>query len=356
MRVLVTGGAGFIGSHTVVSLVEAGHEPVIVDNLANSQRSVIDHIAQLIGSAPEYHQADIRDRVAMAAVADGLDACMHFAALKAVGRSVQRPLEYHSNNVGGTIALLEMLLEAGVSNFVFSSSATVYGDANTLPFTEDMPIGSATNPYGWTKIMMEQVLRDLQAAESEWSVTLLRYFNPVGAHPSGLLGEDPVGEPDNLMPYVARVAAGLLPELRVFGGDYPTPDGTGVRDYIHVVDVAEGHVAALERHKDDPGVHTYNLGTGRGHSVLEVVRTYEEVSGRPVPYRIVDRRPGDVAASWADPAKAKAGLGWQATRSLHEMCADSWNYQQALDSARPTPPTPLRGDLFPPRSAPGDKA
>lgn len=326
----MTGGAGFIGSHTVVSLMEAGHEAVVVDNLTNSRTSVNDRVAEITGRAPEFHEVDVRDRDAIADIArSGFDACLHFAALKAVGESVAKPMLYYDNNVGGTIALLEALVGAGVRSFVFSSSATVYGDPETLPLTESMPIGTATNPYGWTKIMMEQVLRDLHVADERWSVSLLRYFNPVGAHPSGLLGEDPQGIPNNLMPYIARVAAGSLPELRVFGGDYPTPDGTGIRDYIHVLDLADGHVAALSAHAGDPGVHTYNLGTGEGHSVLEVVKTYEEVSGRPVPYQIVERRPGDVAANWADVSKAAEILGWETRRDLAQMCADSWRWQQA---------------------------
>ena len=329
MRVLVTGGAGFIGSHTVVSLMEAGYEPVIVDNLSNARRSVLTRIGEITGRVPEFHEVDVRDRRAMSGViGTGVDACMHFAALKAVGESVEVPMRYYDNNVGGTINLLEALLEAGVTTFVFSSSSTVYGEPERLPLTEDMLIGTATNPYGWTKIMMEQVLRDLQVAHPEWSVSLLRYFNPVGAHPSALIGEDPQGTPNNLMPFVARVADGVLPRLRVFGGDYPTPDGTGVRDYIHVVDVAEGHVGALEKLGSEAGVHTYNLGTGRGHSVLEVVKAYEEASGKPVPYEIVDRRAGDVAANWADVSKADTNLGWRTSRDLADMCADSWRWQQ----------------------------
>lgn len=329
MRVLVTGGAGFIGSHTVVALMEAGHEPVVIDNLVNAERSVIRRIGEITGSAPEFHEVDIRDQDSVASIAsDGFDACIHFAALKAVGESVEDPLRYYENNVGGTVSLLEVLLDAGVSNFVFSSSATVYGDSEELPFREDMDVGSATNPYGWTKIVMEQVLGDVQVANPDWSVSLLRYFNPVGAHPTGLIGEDPRGVPSNLMPYIARVAAGLLPRVEVFGGNYPTPDGTGVRDYIHVADLAAGHVSALEKGADEPGVHVYNLGTGQGHSVLEVIKTYEEESGRPVPYEIVDRRPGDVAASWADVTKAREDLGWSATKDLAAMCADSWHWQQ----------------------------
>jgi UDP-glucose 4-epimerase len=329
MRVLVTGGAGFIGSHTVVALMEAGHEPVVIDNLTNSQASVIRRIGEITGRAPEFHHTDVRDRDHMARlVAEGFDACIHFAALKAVGESVEQPVRYYENNVGGTVALLDVLIESGVENFVFSSSATVYGQPDVLPMREDMPIGEATNPYGWTKIMMEQVLRDVWVANPTWSVSLLRYFNPVGAHASGLIGEDPLGVPNNLMPYVAKVAAGQLPRLRIFGGDYPTPDGTGIRDFIHVADLARGHVAALDRRSNHPGVHVYNLGTGEGHSVLEVVKTYEEESGRPIPFEIGDRRPGDVAESWADVTKAAAELGWRTELNLADMCRDSWHWQQ----------------------------
>jgi UDP-glucose 4-epimerase len=331
MRVLVTGGAGFIGSHTVVSLIEAGHEPVIVDNLANAKRSVIDRITRIAGQEPEFVEADVRDLDAMAKVLQtGFDACIHFAALKAVGESVEKPLQYYDNNVGGTFTLLEALTAANVKTLVFSSSATVYGDPDpaSLPLPETTPIGTATNPYGWTKIMMEQILRDAQVSDAEWSISILRYFNPVGAHPSGLIGEDPSGIPNNLMPYVAKVASGELAKVRVFGGDYPTSDGTGVRDFIHVADLAEGHVLALERHAGHAGVFTYNLGTGEGHSVLEVIAAYERQSGKPIPYEIVDRRPGDVAANWADVGKARRELGWEATRDLDDMCADSWRWQQ----------------------------
>jgi UDP-glucose 4-epimerase len=329
MRVLVTGGAGFIGSHTVTALMEAGHEPIVVDNLSNSDPSVIRRIGEITGSAPEFHVTDIRTQDALADIVEsGVDACMHFAAWKAVGESVEEPLSYYENNVGGTVALLEVLLDAGVENFVFSSSATVYGETDDLPMTEDMAVGTATNPYGWSKIMMEQVLRDVYVANPGWSISLLRYFNPVGAHPSGLIGEDPTGVPNNLMPFVAKVAAGLLPRLRVFGGDYPTSDGTGIRDYIHVVDLAAGHLAALDRLADEPGVHVFNLGTGKGHSVLEVVKTYEEESGQPVPYEIVERRSGDVAASWADVSKAERELGWKTSLDLADMCRDSWHWQQ----------------------------
>jgi UDP-glucose 4-epimerase len=330
MRVLVTGGAGFIGSHTVVSLIEAGHEAVVLDNLSNARRSVMRRIGQIAGSEPEFVEADVRDVDAVAKVLQqGFDACIHFAALKAVGESVEKPLLYYDNNVGGTFSLLEALIDAGLKNFVFSSSATVYGEPTTLPLVETMPIGEATNPYGWTKIMMEQILRDVHRSDADWSISLLRYFNPVGAHPSGLIGEDPSGIPNNLMPYVAKVAAGELARLQIFGGDYPTPDGSGVRDFVHVVDVAEGHVRALERHAGEPGVFTYNLGTGRGHSVLEVVSEYEQQSGKPVPYEIVARRAGDVAANWADVEKARIEMGWSATRDLAQMCADSWRWQQS---------------------------
>jgi UDP-glucose 4-epimerase len=315
----------------VVSLIEAGHEAVIVDNLANAKRSVVNRIARIAGQEPEFVEADVRDLDAMEKILQaGFDACIHFAALKAVGESVEKPLLYYDNNVGGTFTLLEALTGAGVKSFVFSSSATVYGDPDqaSLPLTESTPIGAATNPYGWTKIMMEQILRDAQVSDAEWSISILRYFNPVGAHPSGLIGEDPSGVPNNLMPYVAKVADGELPRVRVFGGDYPTPDGTGVRDFVHVVDLAEGHVRALERLASEPGVFTYNLGTGQGHSVLEVITAYERQSGRPVPYEIVERRAGDVAANWADVSKARRDLGWEATRDLDDMCADSWRWQQ----------------------------
>jgi UDP-glucose 4-epimerase len=313
----------------VVSLIEAGHEPVIVDNLSNARPSVMKRIARVTGETePEFVEADVRDLDAMARVlAGGFDACIHFAALKSVGESVEEPLRYYDNNVGGTFTLLEALIAAGIKRIVFSSSATVYGDSSEMPLRESMPIGTATNPYGWSKIMMEQILRDVQVSDPEWSVSLLRYFNPVGAHPSGLIGEDPSGIPSNLMPYVAKVAAGELPKLMIYGGDYPTPDGTGVRDFIHVADLAEGHVRALERHADETGVFVYNLGTGQGHSVLEVVKAYEQQSGKPVPYEIVERRPGDVAANWADVGKAAAELGWKTTRDLDAMCADSWRWQ-----------------------------
>lgn len=327
MRVLVTGGSGFIGSHTVVALIEAGHDPVVIDNLSNSEETVIGRIGELTGSVPEFHRMDIRDTEAVSTVvAGGIDACIHFAALKAVGESVEEPLRYYDNNIGGTISLLTALSAADVRRFIFSSSATVYGDPESLPLREDMPIGQATNPYGWSKIMMERVLMDTQRAQPELSINLLRYFNPVGAHPSGLIGEEPQGVPNNLMPYVAKVAIGHLEHVRVFGDDYPTPDGTGVRDYIHVEDLAVGHVRALEVHADDPGVHVYNLGTGRGNSVFEVIKMYEEQSGIEIPYVVEARRDGDVAATYADVQKAYAGLGWSTQRNLADMCRDSWNW------------------------------
>lgn len=329
MRVLVTGGAGFIGSHTVVALIGAGHEPVVVDNLVNSDETVIRRIGELVGAAPEFHRLDVRDTEGIAKIAgDDIDACIHFAALKAVGESVEQPIRYYDNNVGGTVALLSVLESVGVRRFVFSSSATVYGEPTTLPLQEDMPIGEATNPYGWTKIMMEQVLKDLYISNPEWSISLLRYFNPVGAHSSGMIGEDPLGTPNNLMPYVAKVAAGELSSVKVFGNDYPTPDGTGVRDFIHVVDLAEGHIRALDVHAATPGVHIYNLGTGRGHSVLEVIAAYEQACGHKIPFEFVPRRPGDVAANWADVQKAYRGLGWSAQLDLKAMCEDSWTWTQ----------------------------
>ncbi len=330
MRVLVTGGLGFIASHTIVELLTSGHQVVAVDNLSNSEESVIGRVEQITGASFQFVAGDIRDRDLMQRSAEGCDACIHFAALKAVGESTEQPLRYYDNNVGGTISLLEVLADADVRTVVFSSSATVYGEPQTLPLTEDMATGGAVNPYGWSKVMMEQILADAAAADPRLAVALLRYFNPVGAHPSGMLGEDPRGTPNNLMPYVARVAAGVLEEVRVFGDDYPTPDGTGVRDYIHVVDLAVGHLMALEGVHGRPGVHIWNLGTGKGSTVLEVLASYEEASGRAIPRRVVERRPGDVAASYADVTKIREELGWEAKRDLLEMCRDSWRWQRAL--------------------------
>jgi len=330
MHILVTGGAGYIGSHTVLELHNAGHDTTVVDNLCNSKEESLRRVRELTGRPLAFHRADLRDAAALDAVfaARPVDAVIHFAALKAVGESIHRPLDYYDNNLGGTLALLQAMRRRGVRTLVFSSSATVYGTPGKVPIGEDAPTGGVTNPYGQSKLMIEQILRDLHAAEPQWRLALLRYFNPVGAHASGRIGEDPSGIPNNLMPFVAQVAIGKLHRLRVFGNDYPTPDGTGVRDYIHVVDLALGHLAALDRlAARDPELLTVNLGTGRGYSVLEMVRAFEKASGRPVPYEIAPRRAGDVAACYADPARAGELLGWRATRSLEEMCADAWRWQ-----------------------------
>jgi UDP-glucose 4-epimerase len=327
MKVLVTGGAGYIGSHTVVELLAAGHQVTIYDNLCNSKLSVVDRIANLTGSRPDFIHADIRDRATLLPAVAGCDAVIHFAGLKAVGESVAQPLRYYDNNVTGSIALFEAMAEAGVRRLVFSSSATVYGDPHSVPIREDFPL-SATNPYGRSKLIVEDMLRDLAQADDHWRIALLRYFNPVGAHASGTLGEDPHGIPNNLMPYIAQVASGKLQCLSVFGNDYPTPDGTGVRDYIHVVDLAQGHLAALAGLERQPGVLTVNLGTGQGYSVLEMIRAFEAASGRPVPYRMAPRRPGDVAVCYADPSLAERLLGWKAQLGIEAMCADGWRWQQ----------------------------
>ncbi len=327
--VLLTGASGYIASHTWLALQSAGFEVVGVDNFSNSSPRVLQRLQRISGIAPVFEQLDICDETAL----DGLlqrhrvDACVHFAALKAVGESAQRPLDYYANNLGGLLATCRSLRRQGVSRFVYSSSATVYGDPQSLPLREDAPT-SAVNPYGQTKLMGEQILRDLGAADPSWQTACLRYFNPVGAHASGLIGEDPRGTPNNLMPYVTQVAVGRLPRLQVFGGDWPTPDGTGVRDYIHVEDLAAGHVAALHRLLDTPGSFTVNLGTGRGHSVLELVQAFAAASGREVAYDIVGRRPGDIAACWADPTLAQELLGWQAQHPLSRMCEDAWRWQQ----------------------------
>jgi UDP-glucose 4-epimerase len=329
MNVLLTGGAGYIGSHTAVECLAAGHEVVVFDNLSNSSAKSLDRVAQIAGRPVTFVAGDIRDRAALRALfaRHAIDAVVHFAGLKAVGESVEKPLLYYDNNIAGSVALFETMAEAGVKSVVFSSSATVYGDPATVPITEDFPL-SATNPYGRSKLFIEEMLRDIARSDGGWTIALLRYFNPVGAHESGLIGEDPRGIPNNLMPYVAQVAVGRRPSLNVFGGDYPTPDGTGVRDYIHVVDLARGHVAALNRlHHKTGGVHAWNLGTGRGVSVLEMVRAFEAASGKPVPYEIVARRPGDVAQCWADPARAAHDLGWCAVHDLPRMCADAWRWQ-----------------------------
>ncbi len=330
MNILVTGGAGFIGSHTIVELVQAGHTPVAYDNLCNASPVVFERIKQITGTDVEFIEGDIRDEVKLAQVlsARDIDCVIHFAGLKAVGESVEKPIEYYDNNVSGTVCLLRAMRAAGVRNIVFSSSATVYGTPERLPLTEDMPKGEATNPYGRTKMMIEDILADVQHAYPEMNVVLLRYFNPIGAHPSGLMGEDPTGIPNNLMPYITQVAVGKLECLSVFGDDYDTPDGTGVRDYIHVMDLASGHVAALKALKDEGGLSIYNLGTGSGTSVLELVSAFERATGVKVPYQIRPRRAGDIAACYADCSKAAAELGWKARYDIEDMCADSWRWQK----------------------------
>lgn len=336
MRTLVTGGAGYIGSHTVVQLLEAGHEVVVLDNLSNSKRAAVQRVGEISGRTADLRVVDLLDEQAVTDLLAEVrpDAVVHFAGLKAVGESVAQPERYYRNNVGGTLNLVRAMDAAGCRTIVFSSSATVYGEPASVPIREDFPL-SATNPYGWSKLMIEQVLRDVHVADDRWRVALLRYFNPVGAHPSGRIGEDPQGIPNNLVPFIAQVAVGRREKLNVFGGDYDTPDGTGVRDYIHVVDLAAGHLAALDALADRGGCHAWNLGTGTGHSVLEVVEAFRRASGRDIPYEIVDRRPGDVAASFADPAKAEAELGWTAKLGLDEMCADTWRWQSANPEGYP---------------------
>jgi UDP-glucose 4-epimerase len=328
MKILVTGGMGYIGSHTCVELLNAGHEVVVVDNLCNAQAAVKERIEKITGKTVALFEVDIRDREGMEHVfgAHKIDAVIHFAGLKAVGESVAQPLRYYDNNVSGSVVLFETMGKFGVKTIVFSSSATVYGDPASVPIREDFPL-SATNPYGRSKLMIEDILRDLIKAEPDWRIALLRYFNPVGAHESGLIGEEPSGIPNNLVPYIAQVATGVRDKLNVYGGDYPTPDGTGMRDYIHVVDLAIGHVKTLDKLATRPGIVTYNLGTGRGNSVLEMVRAFEQASGRKVPYQIVDRRPGDIAQCYADPSRARDELGWTAERDVAQMCADVWHYQ-----------------------------
>lgn len=328
MKVLVTGGAGYIGSHAVVELIAAGHEVVILDNLSNAKPMAIRRLSEITQRQIPFVQGDIRDREVLRRLfaAHDFGAVMHFAGLKAVGESVEKPLAYYDNNVTGSLTLFEVMAEAGCKSIIFSSSATVYGDPARVPIDEDFPT-SATNPYGRSKLMIEEMLRDLAASDPHWRVVLLRYFNPVGAHVSGMIGEDPNGIPNNLVPFIAQVAIGRLPRLRVFGGDWPTRDGTGVRDYIHVVDLAKGHVAALDHLERRDGLGVFNLGTGRGYSVLEMIAAFAEASGREIPYEIVARRPGDIAECYADPDRAARELGWRAERSLAEMCADSWRWQ-----------------------------
>ena len=329
MKILVCGGAGYIGSHTCVALIERGHEVLVYDNLANSSRVAVDRIGEITGCEVPFVLGDIRDRPKLeSAMADGVDAVVHFAALKAVGDSCVDPLTYFENNISGTITLLQAMVATGLSRLVFSSSATVYGDPDTVPVTEDAPL-RVTNPYGRSKLVMEDLIGDLCVARPDFRASLLRYFNPVGAHSSGKIGEDPAGIPNNLMPFISQVAVGSRARLNIFGGDYPTRDGTGVRDYIHVVDLAEAHVSALQRLLDEDAAacEIYNLGTGQGCSVLELVRAFEIASGRPIPYEIVVRRPGDIAEAWADPSRALKVLGWQARLGLGQMCADSWRWQ-----------------------------
>ncbi len=329
MKILVTGGTGFIGSHTVVELFNEGHDVVIVDNLCNSSEKVLDDIKTITGKMPLFYKADIRDKAVLESIfsENKIDAVIHFAGLKAVGESVQIPLNYYQNNITGTLTLCEVMKQAGCKTIVFSSSATVYGMGNEAPFHEEMPT-SCTNPYGWTKLMLEQILRDLSVSDPEWSVVLLRYFNPIGAHESGIIGENPSGIPNNLFPYIARVAAGALPCLSVFGNDYDTPDGTGVRDYIHVVDLAKGHLKALTYAKDHSGCEAINLGTSKGTSVLELINAFEKASGVKVNYRITERRPGDIGSCYADTKKAKELLGWEAQYNIEDMCRHGWAYMQ----------------------------
>ena len=329
MRILVTGGSGFIGTHTLVELSAAGHETVVIDNLSNSNPIALTRVEELIGKKIPFHKVDIRDREGLNQVMNQyhFDACIHFAGLKAVGESVEKPWEYYENNIGGTLVLLDVMRQHGCKNIIFSSSATVYGDPAEIPITEKCPKGHCTNPYGQTKSMLEEIMMDMQKADKEWNIVLLRYFNPIGAHPSGRIGENPNGIPNNLMPYVTQVAVGKRPELGVFGNDYDTHDGTGVRDYIHVVDLARGHVAALKAIERKCGIAIYNLGTGQGYSVLDVVKTFEKVNGIKIPYSIKPRRAGDIATCYSNPAKAEKELGWKAQYGLEEMCRDSWNWQ-----------------------------
>ncbi|WP_392565744.1 UDP-glucose 4-epimerase GalE [Utexia brackfieldae] len=336
MKILVTGGLGYIGSHTSVKLIEAGYTPIIVDNLYNSKKSVLKRINEITGQQPLFYEADIRNKTDLKPIfaQHDIEAVIHFAGLKAVGESVKKPLAYYEVNVYGTITLLDVMSEYQVNNIIFSSSATVYGDKNPSPFIESYPTGNITNPYGWSKFMVEQCLMDLQKAEPEWSVTILRYFNPVGAHPSGLMGEDPQGVPNNLMPYISQVAIGKHGFLSIYGNDYPTKDGTGVRDYVHVEDLATGHVCALQK-LNQSGTHIYNLGNGSGNSVLEVVSAFSKACGQQIPYKMMPRRAGDIAAFWSDASKAQKELNWQAHYQLEDMAKDSWRWQQKNPTGYP---------------------
>ncbi len=330
MAILVTGGAGYIGSHTCVELLNAGHEVVVLDNLSNSSEKSLERVKQITGKEAKFYKGDILDRDILKKIleTEQIESCIHFAGLKAVGESVSKPWEYYNNNITGTLTLVDEMRKHGCKNIIFSSSATVYGDPAIIPITEECPKGTCTNPYGWSKSMLEQILSDMQKADPEWNVILLRYFNPIGAHKSGLIGENPNGIPNNLMPYITQVAVGKLKELGVFGDDYDTPDGTGVRDYIHVVDLANGHVKALDKLKQNVGLGIYNLGTGTGYSVLDIVKNFEAATGMKVPYAIKPRRPGDIATCYSDAAKAKEELGWTAQFGIKEMCADAWNWQK----------------------------
>ena len=336
MNVLVTGGLGYIGSHTCIQMLEAGMTPIILDNLYNSKTSVLERIAKVTGVKPLFIEGDVRDKENLVKVLkeQNIGAVIHFAGLKAVGESVEKPLEYYDNNVNGTLVLVDAMRQVGVKCLVFSSSATVYGDPASVPITEDFPT-SATNPYGRSKLMVEECLTDFEKVNPDWSITLLRYFNPVGSHPSGDLGEDPSGIPNNLMPFVSQVAVGRREYLSVFGDDYPTPDGTGVRDYIHVMDLSDGHVAALKKVGNKQGLHVFNLGTGNGYSVLEMVAAFEKASGKQVPYKIAPRRPGDIAECWADPSKAIQELDWKAERTLEQMTTDTWRWQSSNPEGYP---------------------
>lgn len=329
MAILVTGGAGYIGSHTVVQLQNAGYEVVVLDNLVNSSEKSLQRVEKITGKKVPFYKADILDREALEVIfsKESVDAVIHFAGLKAVGESVAKPWEYYNNNIAGTLVLTDVMRRHGVKNIIFSSSATVYGDPAFVPITEECPKGQCTNPYGWTKSMLEQILSDMQKADPKWNVVLLRYFNPIGAHKSGTIGENPNGIPNNLMPYITQVAVGKLKELGVFGNDYDTHDGTGVRDYIHVVDLADGHVKALRKIEEKAGLCVYNLGTGTGYSVLDIVKNFEEANGVAIPYVIKDRRPGDIAVCYADASKAKKELSWEAQYGIRDMCEDSWRWQ-----------------------------
>ena len=329
MAILVTGGAGYIGSHTVVELLNSGREVVIIDNFSNSKKEVLDKIREITKKDFKFYEINYLDRKALEKVFEEnkIEAVLNFAGYKAVGESVQKPLEYYENNISGAIVLLETMKKYNVKKFIFSSSATVYGEPEKIPITEDCKIGGTTNPYGTTKLFIEQILQDLYKSDNSWDIAILRYFNPVGAHESGLIGEEPQGIPNNLMPYIVRVASGQLEQLSVFGNDYDTHDGTGVRDYIHVVDLAKGHLKALEKlEKEEKGIYIYNLGTGTGYSVLDMVKAFEEATGKKVKYKIVERRPGDIAICYSEPTKAKKELGWEATKTLKDMCKDSWRY------------------------------